>query len=108
MRGSLQQSAGYAAYLYAPTCLADYAAARHAICSHGGRGGNEATMAAGVTWWEVAGWAVALVLALWLLRHLIHFVASSIRCVGTLLLIALALGLLAIVGRYVLAWSGRG
>ncbi len=65
-------------------------------------------MEVGVSWWEVAGWAVVLILGLWLLRHVIHFVASSIRCVGTLLLIVLALGLLAIVGRYVLAWSGRG
>ncbi len=65
-------------------------------------------MEAGVSWWEVAGWAVVLILGLWLLRHVIHFVASSIRCFGTLLLIALALGLLAIVGRYVLAWSGHG
>ncbi len=61
-----------------------------------------------MSWVEIAGWAVALLVGLWLLRHVIHFVASSIRCVGTLLLIALALGLLAVLGRYVLGWTGRG
>jgi hypothetical protein len=61
-----------------------------------------------VSWVQIAGWAVVLLVGLWLLRHVIHFVASSIRCVGTLLLIALAVGLLAIIGRYVLAWTGRG
>lgn len=59
-------------------------------------------------WVEIAGWAVAVLVGLWLLRHVIHFVASSIRCVGALLLIALAAGLLAVIGRYVLAWTGRG
>jgi len=61
-----------------------------------------------VSWVQIAGWAVVLLVGLWLLRHAIHFVASSIRCVGTLLLIGLAVGLLALIGRYVLAWSGRG
>jgi hypothetical protein len=61
-----------------------------------------------VSWVQIAGWAVVLLVGLWLLRHVIHVVASSIRCVGTLLLIALAVGLLAIIGRYALAWTGRG
>ncbi|MCX6027206.1 MAG: hypothetical protein NTY23_13295 [Chloroflexi bacterium] len=61
-----------------------------------------------MSWVQIAGWAVVLLVGLWLLRHVIHFVASSIRCVGILLLIALAVGLLAIIGRYVLAWTGRG
>ena len=61
-----------------------------------------------MSWMEIAGWVVALVVALWLLRNVIHFVASSIRCIGTLLLVALVVGLLAIVGRYVLAWTGGG
>lgn len=69
---------------------------------------SSGSLEAAVSWMEIAGWVVALVVALWLLRNVIHFVASSIRCIGTLLLVALAVGLLAIVGRYVLAWTGGG
>ena len=61
-----------------------------------------------MSWVQIAGGAVAILVGLWLLRHVIHFVVSSIRCVGTLLLIALAAGLLAVLGRYVVTWTGRG
>lgn len=57
--------------------------------------------AGAVSWVEIAGVAVAIIVGLWLLRHVLHLVASSIRCLGTLILVGLGIGLLAFLGRLV-------